>query len=773
MSRTSKSKRDAKKKARNRSKAMKNGHSKRSSCGPVLTTMDHPLSHLTDEQRKELSLKLGKAGKEKVVELLDFFNIFLRKYNPITLLAILSGYGLTSGASDEGVQLGDSSGKRVLHQAHIELIQAFTMQIPEDELGFELVTPDIVQEAWEKLIEISDAFNFSRINDELLTLPKNDQAISKIQEMIRSNTQMVRNWGFFAQTVNISKELYGHFDEILLAEVGFSVTNAIDTFKIMTKTIEERLTKRLKDLAGLRATRKSYDLLAKYHDLIGQGKEEADEVASLIDVDNISHKELFIQVLSHYDLRLSDNYFFNSADVAQQVNLDKETIDKIFNYFSYSFGDLAHHKKEFFFLENPVWRKPIISSKKGFFCPMPQLFFSFIFNILDEVVEAFDKDGLHKRRAEYLEAKIEEIVKRRFPESKTVVGIKWYLDDVQYETDLITFIDSHAIIVEAKSQKISRPALRGAPDRIKKHLEEILINPGLQSSRLEEKLNTLRLQKSPGDPLIKKLPVDIDKIKKVLRVSVSLEDFAALQAKLSLFHDTGWIPSDFIPCPSINLADFETLFDFFEHPVQIVHYIQRRTELEGVIKFLGDELDFMGLYITTLLNLGNMPLDDTGEIIITGMSRPLDKYYLSRDQEIFINKPQPKISPLFKKIFNKLEERATPRWTEIGCILNYFPPDDQLKLTNYIKKLSKEVSKRWQVEGHKNIIIYSPPESSKYALAVVLFKNENSNRRYEFIEQAFALGAEPEHVKYCLVIAINIDRNDLPYHYIALAEAKG
>ena len=56
------------------------------------------------------------------------------------------------------------------------------------------------------------------------------------------------------------------------------------------------------------------------------------------------------------------------------------------------------------------------------------------------------------------------------------------------------------------------------------------------------------------------------------------------------------------------------------------------------------------------------------------------------------------------------------------------------------------------------------------ALAVVLFKEENRDRRYEFIDHASALGLEPEHVRYCLIIAINIDKDDLPYHYIALAE---
>lgn len=772
MSRNSKSRRDAKKKkakkSRNRIKSSNSSAKKPTSSGPVVTMMENPLSGITDEQRKELISELRKNGKDKVVEIFESLNDVLRQYDPITLISILSGYGLTVGAGDGGVQSKESSGG--LNQAHVELFQALALQIPENELGALPVTPDIVQNVWEQLTEISHAFKFSRMNVEILESSDIEIAINQIQELIRSHTQMVRNWGFHSQVVGISKEIYSHFDGLIQSKFGFSATNAIDVFKVLTDSVENKLSERLSILSDLKSTKKPYDMLVKYHELIGQGKEEADRFSENLDISKISQKNLFFMLLSHFDLRMPEYYFIDSDELSEQLDIDRDIVDNVLSQFSYSFGDLNGEKKEFFFLENPVWKKPIISSDRGYYCVLPQLFFSFVLNTLDEIIEEIDKNSLHNRRADYLESKIEEIVKTRFPESQVVSGLKWHLGETQYETDLIAFIDSHVVIIEAKSQKIPRPALRGAPDRIRRHLEEVLIEPGIQSYRLEQKLNELKVQDAPDDPLLRKIPVDINSINKVLRVSVSLEDFATLQTNLRLFDDTGWIPNDFAPCPSMNLADFETLFDFLEHPVQIIHYLLRRTELEGKYKFMGDELDYMGLYITTLLNVGNIVSDDEAEIMISGMSEPLDKYYMSKDQGILIEKPQPKISLLFKKIFSKLEERSTPRWTEIGCILNRFPPDDQSKLNRYIKDLSKVVNRTWQVEGHKNIAVYRPPESSEYALAVVLFKEDNRDRRDEFIDHASALGLEPEYVRYCLIIAINIDKDDLPYHYIALAE---
>jgi hypothetical protein len=557
----------------------------------------------------------------------------------------------------------------------------------------------------------------------------------------------------------------------MLDKLGFSASNAIRIFDFMLRSVENSLSERLVTLRQLKAIKKPKDLILKYHELIGQGLEEADQFAEVVGISKLSIKSLFLMLLSHYDLEMSDSFYFTVESVASNSRIDYESTKLVLDYFSYSPGDLEAYKTEFLFLDNPVWNKPIIKDEKAYFCPIPQLFFSFVLASLDEVIEKIDKDKLYDRRANYLELKIEEIVNRRFPEALTVSCVKWRLDEKQFETDLITFIDSHAIIIEAKAHKISKSALRGAPERIKRHIKEILVEPSIQSRRLENRLNELRLDATISDELRDRLPVDLSSIHKVLRVSVSLEDFASLQANFSKFIDTEWLPEDFYPCPTMNLADFETLFDFLDHPVQIIHYLQRRTELEGHVSFLGDELDFMGIYATTLFNLGSMQSEDKPEIIISGMSAPLDNYYMSRDEGIIIEKPRPKISKLFNEIFCKLEECSTPQWTEIGVLLNRFSPDDQTKLVSSIESLKKGVNRTWQTKGHKNIVIYVPPEASEYALAYVLFKDGNAGKRYEFVEHAAKLGLEPDHVKRCLVIAKNMDRDDLPYHYIALSKS--
>ncbi|TGL37046.1 hypothetical protein EHQ52_02825 [Leptospira koniambonensis] len=405
-----------------------------------------------------------------------------------------------------------------------------------------------------------------------------------------------------------------------------------------------------------------------------------------------------------------------------------------------------------------------------YFCIIAQLFFGSSFFIIDSMLSEIDKDSLHERRSKYLEQKIEAIVKRRFPETLTVPKTKWKDGDKEYETDLITFIDSYAIIIEAKSAKVSKEGLRGAPERVKRHIKDLIVEPSIQSKRFEDRLRLLIANPGIEDPLKQKLPVDLSTIRKIIRISVSLEDFATVQSNLNRFKHTKWFPQSFVPCPTLNLADFETVFDFLEHPVQILHYFERRAELERDVKteIIGDELDYLGFYLSTLLSQGYVYENGRDLLVITSMSSPIDHYYHSRDLGKEVPKPRPKIKKLFKEIFLKLEERSIPGWTEIGVALNMFTPDDQEKIENFLSKLKMQAKNKWSSPDLKNILLYAPPVGNEYGLAYVLFSDSTLHRKYEFIENAASQVFQTKHVKKSLVIAKNVDDEEIPYHYIAM-----
>lgn len=712
--------------------------------------------------------EISSQSKTKVPEIFELIENQIKRCNPLLLISILSNYSLTTMAGDDGVESNEETDR--INQSQVELLQALILNVPKEEIGSEPVTPNTVGDLGEHLKDVSRYFSFSRLSSETLHSSSEDSAVVRVQELLRSHTQTVRNWGYHYQIVTISKEIFGYFDDVFRAKYGFSCTEAMDIFQALADMISERTNERFNALQALHSIKKPNEMVLKYHEMIGLSEQDAIHFYDELNIRKLSHRRVFGLLLSHYDLRMDEIYKFEPSSVAEKLSIHESVVQSCMDYFSYLIGDLKSNQKLHFFLDNPIWAKPVVSTSDGYYCFLPQVFFSFILTTMGEMVESIDRVALSKQRSSYLENKIEEIVKRRFPSSQISSGFKWESGDTVYETDLIVVIDTFAVIVEAKSQKISKPALRGAPDRIRKHLNDILIQPGLQSRRFELKLNELKELGWPDDQLLDSLGIDVKKVNRILRLSVSLEDFATLQTNFRLFGETGWIPEDFVPCPSINLADFETLFDYLEHPVHIIHYILRRTEFDGKFHFFGDELDLMGFYLDTLFNVEGLGRAEEMEMYLTGMSKPLDNYYISRDEGIQIAKPQPKITPFFKKILTQLERRGTPRWVEIGCILNRFAPVEQRKLFQAVKDLTKVVHKRWEEKEHRNMTIYSPPEASEYAIAVVLFKNGNAHKRREYIDHAAKLGLGPEHVKYCLVLGINIDDEALAYHSILLAE---
>ena len=216
----------------------------------------------------------------------------------------------------------------------------------------------------------------------------------------------------------------------------------------------------------------------------------------------------------------------------------------------------------------------------------------------------------------------------------------------------------------------------------------------------------------------------------------------------------------------MNLADFETVFDVLEHPVQILHYLMKREAIETSVGYLGDELDLLGLYLTTLLDIGDVEPDI--KLPLTGMSVPLHNYYISLDAGVTLPKPRPAISPLFASIFSQLEQRNPTRWTEIGVALNMFSPDDQNRITKMLAKLEKRVHRNWRTPGHKNMLIRIPSKASSYALAYVMVKGGNVGERRHFMEHAAATALESEHVQTVIVVVKNIDGDDAAYDTIAL-----
>jgi len=720
------------------------------------------LAHLSLEERKKLIDSIQQESEKNYKKSLDEIISIFSEFDPLTLLSMLANYELMIGVGDEGIDREKQ--EKGLQQAHIEIVQALMLTLSETK--GQVVTPDVYSSLNDAVKTLSFSFTFQRFQADALDLNEQEQAIRQIQEMTRSHTQVVRNWGNFSQVNRISKKLYEFFDQSLSLKYGFSATELIDFMNVLMNDLEYRITDRFQKLKNVFSERDIEKIATKYNQLIGATEKDIEETIRFFQKEKFNLEQVMSYVITHYDLRISENYIFDIEELACKTNLEESKILSIVEQSSYNLGALAEYNKDYIYFDNPIWIRPLIAiNEKQFFCALPQTFFSFIFNSLNKLVETIDSELLSKRKSQFLEDSIEEIVKQRFPESNTVKNIKWKDGDKEYETDIITAIDSYVIIIEAKSGKIDSSSLRGAPKKLQRDINKLLIEPNIQSKRLKDKLLHLINNPDEKDELRAKLPFDLSQTSNVLRISVTLEYFATLQANMKKLSKTNWIPKELEYCPTMSLADFETVFDILEHPVEIINYLEKREYFEREVNFDGDEIDLLGYYIEYHLNVP--PTNERYSFIISGMSNIVTNYYDSIDAGISIKKPAMKLNSLFKRVIEQLEARKTEGWTRIGSILCSFIPKDQDMLASKVLKLKTVVQKQWKKEGHKNTLIYIPPSNTSIALCYVGYNNFNKDKKYIFVENAAATALENEHVLECVVIGKNIDDTNV-YDMIAV-----
>ena len=725
---------------------------------------------LSDDQRSLMIEEIAKRNDEKYQEALSILRVILRQSNPLLLLSQMSYYGLRVSVDEtDGITKLDSDYQ--ILPFHVEILQALYLQIEPSELSVKLVNRDMLRQVWISVKTLCDSHYFRRFNSTDVDLPEDKKIITLAQELMRGATQGIRNWGYRSQVRRIARELYRSFDTSLLEVRGFSGSDVLDVFEAIVTDVETRQTTHYTAFAGVLISSGTdrRRLVENYHALIGLGKEEVKRFVEHVNVEEMPLDDVCTIVKHHYDLRLLDVYTFLAAELAEMLHLDEDRVSAILDEYALGWGELNGNETEHLHLANPVWEKPLVKLGNGkYFCVLPEGFFSFVIPCMEVVLSPFARD-VSDRRAKFLESKVVEIVKRRFPASDIKRNFRWVEDGTTYETDLVAFIDSFALVIECKSGRVSRPALRGAPDRLRSRIQKLLIDPNVQSSRLKTRIEFLSSNPKLADPIRQEIGYDLSRVHKVVRVSVCLEKFWFIQSNLKQLEETGWLPTDFVPCPTMNLANFETVFDILEHPVQILHYLMKREAIETSVPYLADELDLLGLYLTTRLDIGNVKSDVVS--VWVGKSDLLDTYYNSLDAGVTLSKPRPEISPLFSSLFSQLEQRKSARWTEIGVALNMFSPDDQNRITKMLAKRKKRVHRSWRTPGHENKLISIPSNAPSYALAYVMVKRGNAGEGRRFMEHAAAAAFKSEYVKTVIVIVKNIDTDDAAYDAIRLFAA--
>lgn len=731
--------------------------------------MRHPFSTLPRDEILKGLLEVGKTHQDEFPNQLTSVTAILKSVDPLLTLSMLSTYGLTCSIDDSGHIRSGYKGDE-FNQSHVELAQALCLSIPFEDCSQEFPTPGTIQQLFDLLPELSNAFHLQRFIQMDKNRSDEDKAVLVIQEELRLHTQVVRNWGYLSKVASIVNRLSSPINEVFLSTTGISATNLIDLFSHLIRRHERRFNERLAKLRPVFSQPTIAEMLVAYHNANPQLKDSSAEMIASAKVHGVTIEQMKFLLLSHSDLSLDETYIFNADALAKETGIDATSITSALDYLSLNLGALARSNPEHFFLANPVWTKPVIKiSKDQYFCAMPQVFFSFVFPILSELLEN-DRSAMSQyenRRAVFLESEVSSLFQKAFPDCEISSNYRWREGADEYENDLMVRIDSHLIVVEAKSHSISWPALRGAPDRARRHFKEMLLDPSLQSLRLATRITQALSAKDNWNALLPNFPIALDQVRTVLRLSVTLEDFATLQTTLHHAKEANWIPPEHPIAPCILLADLEIVFDILESTPHKIHYLKRRADLEANLNYKGDELDLLGVYLQTGFNIGEAEFSGD-HFALVAMSKLIDNYYMALEEGVVTPKPAPKMTRWWKDICAKIEKRDFHQWSDIANVLLSVSFEDQEIIATKFKKIVKNVHKNWRTPNHNCAIIMTPSKEHADALAVFAFKENDKNERYTRMENVASQVFEASHLERCLVIGINIDKMHYPYSLIGV-----
>ncbi len=702
-------------------------------------------------------------------ELLESLRTLLRTYYPPHLIAVFAGWGLRTASGPQGV--GRESMIKGVSQHHAELLQVIALALPAAEWGQEPAEMEDIQKTIDVTLGLAKAFVAKRmVAAAAVTDPLAATKLS-LQERLRQHTQMVRNWGPYRMMLQILCDLYEPLNVAMREHHGFGGLDVIAVAEHTVAAIEAQVNERfrlLKDIFKARAIPELiYDFFGRFPGVAG------DPAAFLSALDPDEPLEsVRARLLSHADRWLVVNSIVPVASIAAASGLSETQTRAVLDRLSLRPGDLAGENPDHLFLANPVWTRPGIKSGDQYFFAFPQTTVSFLHQILRLLCEeAGLKAALEQRRSIFLEQETLRIVSRALPGALIKPSAEWTWQSGKFETDVLAVLDRTVLIVECKSASLTPQGLRGAPERVRRHVADLIADPAIQSARLESVITRARGGDQGALAITRSLGFDPAEVDKVIRISVTLDDLTVLASAERELKAAGWVPEELELAATLNIADLTCVYDILTRPSQFLHYFSRRTQVQRSADVIGFELDFLGLYLAT--NFSLPAASGHRHIVISEMSRDVDLYYQNIEIGHPSDKPAPRLDPFFKALLDQLETRRPRGWTTMARdLLSIGDIDGQAACVESLEALRWSASHTPADPDHLNVLVAMPDDAPDLAIVFHVFLRAERASRDDTVRRLVQhVLAQPGRSR-CLFISRMIETWDTnPYDAIGLARA--
>ncbi len=690
---------------------------------------------------------------KQVGDKIDRVKEIFGEFDAIGLIATICSYGVTSVVKRDGdAPSGLLDG---IEQHHLELLMALYGSFGIAGTPKKPSPPQIVQEVIDLTKDLDSAFLAFRLQRSNFDDEKGAK-VEMVTERIRFHTQAVRNWGYFEHVDRITKEIFSTDDPSFLRVHGFKCSDVLTVAHFLLEHAESVIANRYDVLAAVRKGRRSKDIISRYFKFVEDLTGTPEEVLAALGKD-VPRDHAFSFVMSHYELRIPSDLSLTPSEISEGTGIESSRVERVLERFLLERATPEVFDLERTFLDNPVWTHPILKNGESFICPMPMLFFSHSHRIFTELFKHAGLGAyLSDRRAKYLEDAVEKIFRTCFSEAKIESGVTWSLGSDKFETDLIVSIDNLIFLIEAKSHHLTDSALRGAPDRLKRHVRDIIGSSSRQSQRLKEVILAAQAGDQESQVICDDIDLPISRATRVIRLSISLDDLAVLSGMEEDLKSLDWIDESVDIAPYFSLADLRCIFEVLDSEIYISHYLLERQYFDRFAGMLGDEIDILGLYLETLFN---MEPEEGAMTILSGMSGSVDRYFADR-QAGSAKPPRPKVHPMLMRFLGLLDKRRKKGWlTFATTLLSAGDFREMGEVRKQLNILRKSVKKSGGDLKKPFCLQVKPPQVHRPIVIFALYRAKRRDKVRGSIDELVSRAFDEHPHESCMVVFIDIDNN--------------
>jgi len=368
---------------------------------------------------------------------------------------------------------------------------------------------------------------------------------------------------------------------------------------------------------------------------------------------------------------------FNSQDVASKSGLDRNTVEKILDYFSTRFGQtkIANSWPSVY---EPLERAPLLKFSDGIW--LAHLLEKLPWAIAIGLEAALQGDPItwaryDRNRAQYLESHAVTLIASTSKHAQKWTRLQYVFDDGKgpklYELDGLVLVDRTAFLVEGKAGRMSGAARRGAESAISE-LGKLVGEAHAQANRALRYLNSTgecHFQDATGEDV----PLRRNDIARVYLVNVTLDSLTAFVTHLAGLRNLGILQSAELTWSVYDL-DLQIITDIADGVGELVHYLDRRLALERLNVTASEELDWFGNYISSGLFLDRLftgPDAHRTLVMLQNNTEKFDAYYAFKMgiRKTPVPKPRQPMSRLLRKLIKTLERNGPAGFIDAICML--------------------------------------------------------------------------------------------------------